>query len=392
MDRQLSDKLSVVRGYSALVVLFAHVNQWFILPLTGLETTGRYIWNALSHYSVLIFFILSGFVITHSLLKNLGKNGRIREDVFIRSRALRILPPFLVAMAFSIFVSLFIQCFHFHGAMSFKTPADLWVARDNVQLNLRDVLATAFFSNGIIPGTAAIITNGVLWSLSYEIWLYCLALLVALVCEPASFHRRIVALMALAGFALLFSGNSIFLEYTAYWALGAVISLYLHFNKKWRFFPGILTLAALPGLIICLVSPTRLWPLHHGGYALPINFSVLIIFTGIFRLLLNSNLGLIGHLGIHLSRSSYTLYIIHFPILLLLFSFFHLKFLAWGGLPRALFISLTIILIVLVADRLALVLENRKLWNNWAAALGEKIRNRRASSAAVRPALQARKN
>lgn len=375
MDQNLSVKLDVLRGYSALAVLFAHVNQWFVLPLTGIETANRYFWNAISHYAVLVFFVLSGYVITYSLLKNQRKNGKINEVSFLRARALRILPPFIAALIFSILVAVGIQYFKLHGAESFQTAADFWVARDNVTLNLRDVLATTFLSNGVIPGTAAIITNGALWSLSYEVWLYGFALLAALACEPKH-GRRWVAILALAGFALLLSDNRLFLEYAVYWAFGAALSLYSHFKARWRFFPIILCLVALPGLVACIMSPLRLLPLNHGALSLPINLFILTVMTGAFRLQQNWKLGPIDRLGVFLSHSSYTLYIIHFPILLLLFSFFHLRFLAWSITERACFLGGVTLLVLIISDLLARVLENRTLWNSILLSIENKVTGR----------------
>lgn len=362
MDHNLSLKLDVLRGYSALAVLLAHINQWFVLPLTGIETASRYFWNAISHYAVIVFFVISGYVITYSLLQNQRKNGQINNFSFLRSRALRILPPFIAALIFSILVALGIQYFQLHGATGFKTPADLWVARDNVVLNLRDILATAFLSNGVIPGTAAIITNGALWSLSYEVWMYGIALLCAQACD-CRHGCRWLAILALVGFALLLWDNRLFLEYAVYWAFGGALLLYSALQAQWRFFPLILGLVALPGLITCIVSPMRLLPLNHGALSLPINLFALTLMTGVFWLQQNWKLGPIDRLGIFLSHFSYTLYIIHFPILLLLFSFFHLRFLAWSATERWCFLGSVTLFVLVISCLLARVLENRKLWN-----------------------------
>ncbi len=64
-----------------------------------------------------------------------------------------------------------------HGAASFRNPVDGALARERIALKANDVFATSVFSNGIIPGKGAITTYGPLWSLSTEIWRYCLALL-----------------------------------------------------------------------------------------------------------------------------------------------------------------------------------------------------------------------
>jgi peptidoglycan/LPS O-acetylase OafA/YrhL len=363
MDSNLSLKLDALGGYSALAVLFAHVKQWFVPPVTGIETTNRYVWNAISYYAVLAFFVISGYVITHSLLENRRKNGQINKASFLRSRALRILPPFIAALSFSILVATGIQHYSLHGATGFRTPADFYVARHNVTLNPRDVWATAFLSNGVIPGTGTIVTNGALWPLSYEVWLYGFALLVAIACEPKQ-RSRWISIAALAVVALLLRKNQMFFEYAIYWAYGAALALYLHAKARWRFFPLFVGLVALPGLFVCAVSPQRILPLNHGALSLPINLFAVTLMTALFRLQQNWNLGPIDRLGAFLSRSSYTLYILHFPILLLLFSFFHLRFLGWSTAERSCFLGAGTLFIVVISSLLARVLENRTLWNS----------------------------
>ena len=61
------------------------------------------VWGALG---VQTFFVISGFLITHLLLKELNASGTISLKHFYFRRALRIFPPFYVYMAVALAVTL----------------------------------------------------------------------------------------------------------------------------------------------------------------------------------------------------------------------------------------------------------------------------------------------
>ena len=67
-----------VRGIAAMAVVLSHI---------GVAASN-------AHYGVICFFVLSGFLITHLLLIELGKTGDISLRRFYLRRALRIFPAF----------------------------------------------------------------------------------------------------------------------------------------------------------------------------------------------------------------------------------------------------------------------------------------------------------
>jgi peptidoglycan/LPS O-acetylase OafA/YrhL len=76
-----------IRGIAALAVVFSH-----ILPGQG----------ELGRYAVTCFFVLSGYLITHLMLKEQTRTGTVSLRNFYWRRSLRILPAafvFLVAVA-----------------------------------------------------------------------------------------------------------------------------------------------------------------------------------------------------------------------------------------------------------------------------------------------------
>jgi len=90
--------LDGMRGLAAMMVVLAHSGgsagwpDWFLLEQFRSTFTG--------FLGVQIFFVLSGFIITRLLLKEKAKSGDISLPGFWMRRALRILPPLTLYLAF----------------------------------------------------------------------------------------------------------------------------------------------------------------------------------------------------------------------------------------------------------------------------------------------------
>ncbi len=333
-------------------------------PITGLDSRFGVVSASLAFYAVLVFFVLSGYLITNSLLLNWQRNGSLDVLTFLSARALRILPPFVFAVLLSLGVSIGISVFCLHGHDTFRLPTDLYVVRDNVQLVGRDVIFSVLLSNGVVPGTNSIITNGALWSLSIEVWLYFIALLIALAWEGRFRDKTaLTALIGLVGILLLLSYKPLLFEFGVYWFLGAAFRLHREFPKGKILKRVSFALIAVPGLLLCLKNPALLNPSNQASLSLPVNISVLIILTGILYLI-PGRFTLWQAPGQFLAHSSYTLYIIHFPILTFLFSLFHQQFVNWDQNARILFLLGVTVLNLAIAHFAALVLEDRSRWKN----------------------------
>jgi peptidoglycan/LPS O-acetylase OafA/YrhL len=95
--------LDGLRAVSVLMVISAHLNA----PLSRLIPFVPFWiyldWGALG---VQTFFVISGFLITHLLLKELESSGDINLKRFYFRRALRIFPPFYVYLAIALGLTL----------------------------------------------------------------------------------------------------------------------------------------------------------------------------------------------------------------------------------------------------------------------------------------------
>jgi peptidoglycan/LPS O-acetylase OafA/YrhL len=99
--------LDGMRAISILLVIVAHSSQnfsrWIKIPL------GSYLLFA--HTGVSVFFVISGFLITSLLLKELHATGTIGLKRFYLRRAFRIFPPFYLYLGI-IFVLALVGVFH----------------------------------------------------------------------------------------------------------------------------------------------------------------------------------------------------------------------------------------------------------------------------------------
>jgi peptidoglycan/LPS O-acetylase OafA/YrhL len=166
-DEEVDDKpyqrrflaLDGLRGVAVLLVLLAHGSQ-DLLPKTFAFNGG---W-----LGVTVFFVLSGFLITHLLLEERARTGRISLANFYARRALRIWPLyFMVLGAYAFVLPLFDQ----------STFNSIYVSADNPDFGrYRDsLLAYPFFlQNYLVDHSDVGLGLRVFWSLAVEEHFYLL--------------------------------------------------------------------------------------------------------------------------------------------------------------------------------------------------------------------------
>ena len=139
--------LDGLRAIAILLVLVSHLQG-----TPGFPSMPQGFWHLgnLGNLGVRIFFVLSGFIITHLLLREEARTGRASLAAFYRRRAYRILPPLLVFMVAMLGLRSL-------GVVNFATFR--WIR-------------TLFFLGNV--GTDGTWTLGHLWSLAVEEQFYLL--------------------------------------------------------------------------------------------------------------------------------------------------------------------------------------------------------------------------
>lgn len=325
--------LDYLRAIAALIVFLSHAFQIYCLPTVGLSSWQYEVNHYLSDTAVLIFFVLSGYVISNSLNRNIQRNGgNLLMMEYLSSRLWRIYPPLIVAILISIVVFSIIVNFELPGYVgTLKAPADIYQAREYLSLTKHDVINALIMNNGLLQ------MDGPLWSLYIEAKLYLYAGFCALACV---LYRRgnwlklfiISSLMLLSAWFVFNTKTSIY--YGLWWICGVVVFLY---NTN------LVNLRQLALSMLMLFSSMAL--LEHK--LLSLLLQILVVFP-LFLLALKIKLPQIRFMGI-LAGSSYTLYIVHFPMLLLSYSLFSHYLHDYGNASREWMLLLSIIVIFPIA-------------------------------------------
>lgn len=350
-----SPQLDSFRGLSALIVLFAHANQILIAPTT-MSFYG--IAGLLAQGAVMVFFVLSGFLIGKSLTRNINKNHSLDLTTYFKDRFNRIYPPFLFSIFLVGFLYFLAPFFFATNSVNFF-PSENYLARQSFDINIQSVISSLLFLNGFIGDTISV--NGPLWSLSYEVWYYILAALMLKSSKP------IYAILSIALLIVLSVLNKEFLVHSIVWFLGLFLCI-LHNNQyhnnvinKICYFFG--TIGTIFFGYIFLATQYNIPSLHYSlldKYSLILYKLSLGLFTVCF---INSILrGTLKFTDLFKSASSYsyTLYIIHFPILLFVFGITQLYI--QGNLIFSAFVYIFSCALILIISKIsARKFENMKL-------------------------------
>lgn len=297
--------IALLRGLAALQVAAAHLRSEFMPGLSTLEQPALW-YQALAfltgfaHQAVVLFFLISGWLVGGSLLNRLGQPEALRRYAIDRvSRLWTVLiPTFALTVAFAIL----------SGALDPRradfSPANpySWSALTGNLIGLQGVAVPAFGGN--YP----------LWSLANESWYYLMFPLLMLYLDG---RRR-----ALYGAALVLCAAVLPAPTTLYftlWLLGAACSrLRLECGAATR----VLLLMLLAGLSVCF----RLFG-HNDDLDLA-SFGQDLLLSLVFLALLSSTvvkiepgtalLAPLRRTADWLSRCSFTLYVVHMPVLFML--------------------------------------------------------------------------
>lgn len=190
------NNFNIVRVLAASGVLVAHSFALSIGP--GGEASAE-VWgfrfSSIGSLSVDVFFVVSGFLVTSSLLSRANVRG------FLLARALRVFPALWVMLLFTVFgLGGFFTALPLREYLS--SPAVyLYLAKSGTVLgNVGDTLPGVFEANPF-PRAA----NGSLWTLPYEVHLYLGLLVLWLFCRPARMKSE-SAFKACCGFCALLAG------------------------------------------------------------------------------------------------------------------------------------------------------------------------------------------
>lgn len=362
------DVLNLIRFFSCLIVLNTHFAEVFLYRLIGLNYQGMDLRSSFymvfyhsANFAVMNFFALSGFLLTYSALLDYQKQGYFSLSNYVRKRLLRILPSLWFSIILTGIVFLLIKHLSLFGAASYHLPGDLFTVRPKASFSIREMVMNLL----LIPGATGGL-NGPLWSLSYEVFYYIVFAILLFGIVNKQYILGISAAVAIAitvSIMTLYKHDYLASFYNVLWLAPPFfcgsLSCYCY-TKDW--------LKYIRGQIYVVLFIVGLISLFVG---IKFNFVNLIIEDNTFGLLsgflmcwlLTEKYQLTQAMK-YLSRGSdytYTLYVIHFPLLLLTLSVIGYKLLGFLWYDYLILFFSIFVLMNCLSYYLSRFLENRVL-------------------------------
>jgi peptidoglycan/LPS O-acetylase OafA/YrhL len=174
-----------LRGIAIALVFLSHANAWVLwrTPFVGELVSPLAAFMAAGYTGVSLFFVLSGFLLSRPFLKEAAGHGRVDRGAYVARRALRILPLYVVTVVVATLVTA-------------QRITDLWRG-----------VPYLFFLQGL-PGCTVSLDpypDGPWWSLATEVQFYLLLPMLALL-----LRRRRLAIGVLVAYVVAyaaFAGN-----------------------------------------------------------------------------------------------------------------------------------------------------------------------------------------
>lgn len=302
--------MSLCRGFAALIVAASHVRGETMpslrsLPDPTLWYQGLTFFTGFAHQAVVVFFVVSGWLVGGSLLNKLHQPNVIRNYCIDRITRLWVvlIPAFLLTLLLA-WLSGGVNPSRFDNAPGNEFSSSAFAGN---LLGLQDLLVPRFGG------------NYALWSLAFEMWYYVVFPLALLAFVGRKKTIRVAA--AIAALAVASQLSVDILLYFSVWALGVLFS-------RIRFELDRVSLALLLGLFAVVAVQVRL-----SGYVdrcSEESFPQDLFYSLLFLVLLSSQqrkfdprsrtVRRLKKLGDSLSAFSFTLYVMHVPLLLFITS------------------------------------------------------------------------
>jgi peptidoglycan/LPS O-acetylase OafA/YrhL len=316
-----SDHLNMIRGLAAVVVLCHHARpQLFGAFRDSLRDyplgIPLFVSTRFGHTAVIIFFVLSGLLVGGGVVESVGAGRWSWKDYLARrlARLYVVLIPVVV-------ITLTLDRSWVEWSAGLPPPAGASEINPRVVIDRSTPGVVAgnllFLQNVCVPTLGG---NIALWSLSNEFWYYAIFPCLWLAASGGQGSRRRAALGTAAAAMLVFVGGQVAFHFLI-WLAGvglyaAPLLPWLHRN------PGraraAAAVAAVPLATVIGLMAVRKLP--DGGWAsdllVGLTFDVLLYF--VLHLTQPSHAGRYARFAAWIAGFSYSLYLLHMPLLLAL--------------------------------------------------------------------------
>lgn len=312
--------LDLFRGLAALIVCISHIRSAFWVDYGAIQVKAWwhipvYLITGFGHQSVIIFFVLSGFLVGGGVL---AKGKIFSWSDYFPARLIRlwlVLIPALIFTAICDFLTLNTLPNAFDGVLS-----SLWNSGPSSPegFGWRVFLANSLFLQTIeVPVFGS---NGPLWSLANEFWYYILFPLITCGLSFTGtfglFKRGVLLLLALC---IVFWLSLEITSYFSIWLMGVACFLVI---RKYPLKINIFFTLASVIFFFCFLFATKYF---HGSERLVIVSDILVgLCFSMLLICLNGyqapwrSYALLNIIIKKVSEFSYSLYLFHFPLVILL--------------------------------------------------------------------------
>jgi peptidoglycan/LPS O-acetylase OafA/YrhL len=316
-----SAHLDLFRAVAAWAVMWGHLRAIFFVSFQELERSSTwlktlYFVTGFGHQAVMVFFVLSGFLICSAVLKRRSSGTWSWRDYAIdRSSRLYVvlIPGLFVGLLFDeVGSSLFASSgLYAHPLISFGGTIP------QSQITPGILLGNLLFVQTILCRTFG--SNGPLWSLANEFWYYVmfpLGLFAGLAWAKQSL-RRAIPLTILAVCIAAFVGSGILIGFIV-WLAGCILVLaYSKIRLESRTSLILYLLISSLALSLCLAA-ARSGKVVVLGTDLSVGFAFTLFLFGILQMDGRSPQRYYAKTARVFAEFSYSLYVLHFPFLLFL--------------------------------------------------------------------------
>lgn len=308
-----SQTLNVMRAAAALLVLLNHWRGLFFvdypeLNLPGLPAKLLYFISGFGHQSVIIFFVLSGFLVGGSSIRLLT-TGRWSWAQYLFARGTRLYAVLLPALLLGlIWDSSGLHLFGDSGVYGGHGPQNVVQLPVASSITPAAFLVNASFLQKIAGPTFG--SNGALWSLTYEFWYYIAfpCVLLGLIGATRIWER--VAYVVLSSLVFWVMGPVISV-YFLIWVMGAALVVLPACSRRasWTlFYAAMLALAAALTWIRYARANEQASDMVLGVICAVLIYGALGAFQG-------KGSRHVDQVAGHLANCSYTIYLVHTPAL-----------------------------------------------------------------------------
>ena len=313
MNERLSNQLNLLRWFAAFLVVVGHARGLLFVEYALLENKTPFAWalyfvTGFGHQAVIIFFVLSGFLVGGKVIERVLENNFDLKK-YALDRLTRLYVVVFFALVFGSLIDLLGISFLSRTGLYARMPSNFAGQSPESQISIPVFIGNLLFLQTILVPTLG--SNGPLWSLANEFWYYVICpFLVMLFSRTVGISKKVIFGLFLAFVAWLLP-----LEILAafpIWLIGAFTYLLKIPIIKYRY----ATLALL--LLVLLLIRAGVLSGFASDYILSIAFALFLNSLSLG----DSGYSLFPRLNKFMANFSFSLYAIHFPILVFTVSLF----------------------------------------------------------------------